>query len=173
MQKDRTILWIHRFPIFCKSFSFFFLQTNRLNFSFYYLLSDICYLPNSEYSQLSDERYVVQKPMWNVVGAINKTKLCSKYQRKVEYKIYREEYYLALRNLYFIEVKPTILNIFCLLMPVCVCTVCLPHSYDTSIEKQSWIFFMRVKGLKRKNVKKHVTNACQQVLHKKQLISKS
>lgn len=38
----------------------------------------------------SDEQYVVQKPMWNVVRTLNKTKLCSKYQKKVEYKTYRE-----------------------------------------------------------------------------------
>lgn len=105
---------------FAKVCCFFFLQTNGLNFTFYYLLSDVCYLPSSEYSQLRDEQYIVQKPMWNVVRTINKTKLCSKCQRKVEYKIYREDYYLALRNLYFIELKLTILNIFFVFLCLCV-----------------------------------------------------
>lgn len=68
----------------------------------------------------SDEQYVVQKPMWNVVRTLNKTKLCSKYQKKVEYKTYREEYHLALRNLYFIEAKPTILNMFFVFLCLCV-----------------------------------------------------
>lgn len=120
MPKEQTILWIHHFPIFCKSLLLFIFNRTTVEFTFYYLLSDVCYLPGTEYSQLSDELHVVQKPMCNVVRAINKTKLCSKYQRKVEYKIYREEHHLALRNLYFIELKPTVINIFFVFLCLCV-----------------------------------------------------
>lgn len=137
MWKDQTILWIHHFPIFCKSFGFFLMT--KLNFTFYYLLSVVCYLPSSEYSQLNDEQYVVQKPMWNVVRALNK-KQCSKYQSKVEYKIYREEHCLALRKLYFIELKPT--NLYCSFLFLCVYMKCLLTSFPSHIYGKTKLNFL-------------------------------
>lgn len=69
------------------------------------------------------------------------------------YKMYKKEHLLALRDLYFIQEKSSILKISFIFLSLRVCAMPpYPHS-ATHVENQNWILFVRVKALKEKKKK--------------------